>query len=70
MVLFGLFLKQGKCRLEHYLLDNPEEKRIFFAYQHRIVMNLTQYLGDTTKIFPMFEFELKGDMNELRQVGN
>ena len=57
----------GQMWLEHYLLENPDEKGFFcLSTSYRNEHNPVP--GRHDKIFPMFEFELKGDMNDLRQL--
>ena len=57
----------GQMWLEHYLLENPDEKGFFcLSTSYRNEPNPVP--GRHDKIFPMFEFELKGDMNDLRQL--
>ena len=53
--------------LEHYLLEHPEEKGFFcVSTSYRNEPNPVE--GRHDKIFPMFEFELKGGIDELRKV--
>ena len=57
----------GQMWLEHYLLEHPEEKGFFcLSTSYRNEPNPVQ--GRHDKIFPMFEFELKGGMDELRKT--
>lgn len=57
----------GQMWLEHYLLEHPEEKGFFcLSTSYRNEPNPVQ--GRHDKIFPMFEFELKGGMDELRKM--
>ena len=57
----------GQMWLEHYLLERPEEKGFFcLSTSYRNEPNPVP--GRHDKIFPMFEFELKGGMDELRKV--
>ena len=57
----------GQMWLEHYLLEHPEEKGFFcLSTSYRNEPNPVP--GRHDKIFPMFEFELKGGMDELRKV--
>ena len=57
----------GQMWLEHYLLQHPEEKGFFcLSTSYRNEPNPVP--GRHDKIFPMFEFELKGGMDELREV--
>ena len=53
--------------LEHYLLEHPEENGFFcVSTSYRNEPNPVE--GRHDKIFPMFEFELKGGIDELRKV--
>lgn len=57
----------GQMWLEHYLLNNPEEKGFFcLSTSYRNEPNPVP--GRHDLIFPMFEFESKGDMNDLIQL--
>ncbi len=57
----------GQMWLEHYLLDNPEEKGFFcLSTSYRNEPNPVP--GRHDKIFPMFEFETKGDMNDMVEL--
>jgi len=57
----------GQMWLEHYLLEHPEEKGFFcVSTSYRNEPNPVE--GRHDKIFPMFEFELKGGIDELRKV--
>ena len=57
----------GQMWLEHYLLEHPEEKGFLcLSTSYRNEPNPVP--GRHDKIFPMFEFELKGGMDELRKV--
>jgi len=57
----------GQMWLEHYLLDNPEEKGFFcLSTSYRNEPNPVP--GRHDLIFPMFEFETKGDMDDLIQL--
>jgi aspartyl/asparaginyl-tRNA synthetase len=57
----------GQMWLEHYLLDNPEEKGFFcLSTSYRNEPNPVP--GRHDLIFPMFEFESKGDMNDMLQL--
>ena len=57
----------GQMWLENYLLTYPEEKGFFcVSTSYRNEPNPVE--GRHDKIFPMFEFELKGGMDELRKV--
>jgi len=57
----------GQMWLEHYLLEHPEEDGFFcLSTSYRNEPNPVE--GRHDKIFPMFEFELKGGIEELRKV--
>tara|TARA_B100000787_G_C16175633_1_gene288859 strand:- start:280 stop:1122 length:843 start_codon:yes stop_codon:yes gene_type:complete len=57
----------GQMWLEHYLLEHPEEDGFFcLSTSYRDEPNPVE--GRHDKIFPMFEFELKGGIDELRKV--
>ena len=57
----------GQMWLEHYLLEHPEEDGFFcVSTSYRNEPNPVE--GRHDKIFPMFEFELKGGIEELRKV--
>ena len=57
----------GQMWLEHYLLNNPEENGFFcISTSYRNEPNPVP--GRHDLIFPMFEFESKGDMNDLLQL--
>ena len=57
----------GQMWLEHYLLEHPEEDGFFcVSTSYRNEPNPVE--GRHDKIFPMFEFELKGGIDELRKV--
>jgi len=57
----------GQMWLEHYLLEHPEEKGFFcVSTSYRNEPNPVE--GRHDKIFPMFEFELKGCIDCLRKV--
>ena len=57
----------GQMWLEHYLLEHPEEDGFFcLSTSYRNEPNPVE--GRHEKIFPMFEFELKGGIDELRKV--
>tara|TARA_B100001123_G_C15334212_1_gene1032245 strand:- start:793 stop:1632 length:840 start_codon:yes stop_codon:yes gene_type:complete len=57
----------GQMWLEHYLLEHPEEDGFFcVSTSYRNEPNPIE--GRHDKIFPMFEFEIKGGINELRQL--
>ena len=54
----------GQMWLEHFLLDNPEEKGFFcLSTSYRNEPNPVP--GRHDLIFPMFEFETKGGLSEL-----
>jgi len=57
----------GQMWLEHYLLEHPEEKG-FFCVSTSYRNEPNPVPGRHDKIFPMFEFELRGGMDELRKV--
>lgn len=57
----------GQMWLEHYLLEHPEEKG-FFCVSTSYRNEPDPVPGRHDRIFPMFEFELKGGMEELRKV--
>ena len=57
----------GQMWLENYLLTYPEEKG-FFCVSTSYRNEPNPVPGRHDKIFPMFEFELKGGMDELRKV--
>ena len=57
----------GQMWLEHYLLEHPEENG-FFCVSTSYRNEPDPIPGRHDRIFPMFEFELKGDMDELRKV--
>jgi aspartyl/asparaginyl-tRNA synthetase len=57
----------GQMWLENYLLTYPEENG-FFCVSTSYRNEPNPVPGRHDKIFPMFEFELKGGMNELRKV--
>jgi len=57
----------GQMWLENYLLQNPEEKGFFcLSTSYRNEPNPVP--GRHDLIFPMFEFESKGDMNDMIQL--
>ena len=57
----------GQMWLEHYLLQNPKEKGFFFvSTSYRNEPNPVP--GRHCKIFPMFEFEMHGGMDELEKM--
>ena len=57
----------GQMWLENYLLTYPEEKG-FFCVSTSYRNEPNPIPGRHDKIFPMFEFELKGGIDELRKV--
>jgi len=57
----------GQMWLEHYLLEHPEENG-FFCVSTSYRNEPDPIPGRHDRIFPMFEFELKGGMDELRKV--
>lgn len=57
----------GQMWLEHYLLDNPEENG-FFCVSTSYRNEPDPVPGRHERIFPMFEFELKGGIDELRKL--
>ncbi len=57
----------GQMWLEHYLLDNPEENG-FFCVSTSYRNEPNPVPGRHDKIFPMFEFETKGDMNDMIEL--
>ena len=57
----------GQMWLEHYLLEHPEENG-FFCVSTSYRNEPNPVPGRHDKIFPMFEFELKGGMDELRAL--
>ena len=57
----------GQMWLEHYLLEHPEENG-FFCLSTSYRNEPDPIPGRHDRIFPMFEFELKGGMDELRKV--
>jgi aspartyl/asparaginyl-tRNA synthetase len=54
----------GQMWLEHYLLQNPDEKG-FFCVSTSYRNEPNPVPGRHDLIFPMFEFESKGDMNDM-----
>jgi len=57
----------GQMWLENYLLEHPEEEGFFcLSTSYRNEPNPVP--GRHDLIFPMFEFESKGDMNDLLQL--
>ncbi len=57
----------GQMWLEHYLLNHPEENG-FFCVSTSYRNEPDPVPGRHDKIFPMFEFELKGGIDELRKL--
>lgn len=57
----------GQMWLEHYLLTNPEE-RGFFCVSTSYRNEPNPVPGRHCKIFPMFEFEMHGGMEELEKM--
>lgn len=57
----------GQMWLEHYLLEHPEENG-FFCVSTSYRNEPNPVPGRHDKIFPMFEFELKGGIDELRKM--
>ncbi len=57
----------GQMWLEHYLLQNPEEKG-FFCVSTSYRNEPNPVPGRHDLIFPMFEFESKGDMDDMLQL--
>jgi len=57
----------GQMWLEHYLLTNPEE-RGFFCISTSYRNEPNPVPGRHCKIFPMFEFEMHGGMEELEKM--
>ena len=57
----------GQMHLENYLLDHPEEGG-FFCLSTSYRNEPNPIPGRHNLIFPMFEFELKGGIDELRKV--
>ena len=57
----------GQMWLEHYLLEHPEENG-FFCVSTSYRNEPNPVPGRHDRIFPMFEFELKGGMDELRKL--
>ena len=53
--------------LEHYLLEHPEENG-FFCVSTSYRNEPDPIPGRHDRIFPMFEFELKGGMDELKKM--
>ena len=57
----------GQMWLEHYLLEHPDENG-FFCLSTSYRNEPDPVPGRHDRIFPMFEFEIKGGMDELRKV--
>ena len=57
----------GQMWLEHYLLEHPDENG-FFCVSTSYRNEPDPVPGRHDRIFPMFEFELKGGMDELRKM--
>jgi aspartyl/asparaginyl-tRNA synthetase len=57
----------GQMWLEHYLLEHPEENG-FFCISTSYRNEPDPVPGRHDRIFPMFEFELKGGIGELRKI--
>ena len=57
----------GQMWLEHYLLEHPEENG-FFCLSTSYRNEPDPVPGRHDRIFPMFEFEIKGGMDELRKI--
>jgi len=57
----------GQMWLENYLLENPEEKG-FFCVSTSYRNEPNPVPGRHDLIFPMFEFESRGDMNDMIQL--
>lgn len=57
----------GQMWLEHYLLTNPEEKG-FYCVSTSYRNEKNPIPGRHDKIFPMFEFEMHGGMEELKKL--
>jgi len=57
----------GQMWLEHYLLEHPDENG-FFCVSTSYRNEPDPVPGRHDRIFPMFEFELKGGIDELRKV--
>ena len=57
----------GQMWLEHYLLEHPEENG-FFCVSTSYRNEPDPVPGRHDRIFPMFEFELKGGMDELKKM--
>lgn len=57
----------GQMWLEHYLLTNPDEKG-FYCVSTSYRNEKNPIPGRHDKIFPMFEFEMHGGMEELKKL--
>lgn len=57
----------GQMWLEHYLLEHPDENG-FFCVSTSYRNEPDPVPGRHDRIFPMFEFELKGGIDELRKM--
>ena len=57
----------GQMWLEHYLLEHPQEEG-FFCLSTSYRNEPDPIPGRHDRIFPMFEFEIKGGMDELKKV--
>ena len=57
----------GQMWLEHYLLEHPDENG-FFCVSTSYRNEPDPVPGRHDRIFPMFEFELKGGMDELKKM--
>lgn len=59
--------QKGQMRLEHELLNNPNVPGFFcISTSYRQEPNPVPSRHET--IFPLFEFEAKGDMDDLRKL--
>lgn len=57
----------GQMWLEHELLSDPSEKG-FFCLSTSYRQEPNPVAGRHETIFPMFEFEMQGDVNDLKQM--
>ena len=57
----------GQMWLEHYLLEHPDENG-FFCLSTSYRNEPDPIPGRHDRIFPMFEFEIKGGMDELKKL--
>ena len=57
----------GQMWLEHELLSDPSEKG-FFCLSTSYRQEPNPVAGRHETIFPMFEFEMQGDINDLKQM--